>query len=65
MIKYPNISVKLIGMDGNAFAILGKVVNSMKKEKLSSEEIKQFQIEALSGDYDHLLQTCMKWVNID
>ncbi len=65
MIKHPNISVKLIGMDGNALAILGKVVNSMKKEKLSSEEIKQFQIEALSGNYDHLLQTCMKWVNID
>jgi hypothetical protein len=23
-----------------------------------------FQAEATSGDYDHLLQTCMKWVDV-
>jgi hypothetical protein len=26
---------------------------------------RQFQTEATSGDYDHLLRTCMKWVEVE
>jgi hypothetical protein len=28
--KFPNVTVKLVGEDGNAFAILGKVMNALK-----------------------------------
>lgn len=28
------------------------------------QEIDQFRKEATSGDYDHLLQTCMRWVDV-
>jgi hypothetical protein len=36
----------------------------MRTARLPDEEIRQFQSEAMSGDYDHLLQTCMKWVEV-
>lgn len=62
--KYPNIEVQLTGNDGNAFAILGAVAREMRRAKVPSEEIKQFQDEAMSGDYNDLLVTCMKWVTV-
>ena len=62
--KYPKISVKLVGEDGNAFAIIGKVVNAVKKAKIDNEEIKAFTKEALSGDYNHLLSVVMSWVEV-
>jgi hypothetical protein len=61
--KYPKIKVQLVGKDGNAFAILGRVKAALAKAKVSLEEQKLFIDEATSGDYDHLLQTCMIWVD--
>jgi hypothetical protein len=65
MAKYNNIHVKLIGEDGNAFAILGRVRRAMQKAGIPEEEIKKFGEEARSGDYDNLLCTVMDWVNTD
>ena len=61
-IKFPKVRVKLVGADGNAFAILGRVTGAMRKAGCTLEEIKAFQAEATSGDYDHLLQTVMQTV---
>lgn len=63
-IKYPNIEVELIGHDGNAFAILGKVVKEMRRGGVSKPEISAYRIEAMNGNYDHLLQTTMRWVSV-
>ena len=65
MTKHPEIEVNLVGQDGNAFAVLGAVTQAMKKANLERSEIKQFQEEAMSGDYDHLLQTAMAWVTVN
>jgi len=62
-VKY-DIDVQLTGEDGNAFAILAAVVKGLKKAGASPVEIDEFQQEAMSGDYDHLLQVCMRWVNV-
>jgi len=62
--KYPDIHVQLSGNDGNAFGILGNVLRGMKRGKVSLEDQEQFRQEATSGDYDNLLQTCMKWVEV-
>jgi hypothetical protein len=62
--KYPNITVKLVGQDGNAFNILGLVIKGMKKAKLTQEQIDEFKKEAMSGDYDNLLITCTKYVKV-
>ena len=63
-IKYPNITVELVGNDGNAFAILGTVKRSLKKANVPQEEIDKFMTEATSGNYDYLLATCMRWVDV-
>lgn len=63
-VKYPDIHVNLVGEDGNAFAILGRVMKAMRRGDVPEEEIKIFQNEATSGDYDHLLCTVMEWVDV-
>jgi hypothetical protein len=61
-VKYPDIEVQLVGTDGNAFAILGKVQKALKAEGVLKDELDEFFNEATSSTYDHLLRTCMKWV---
>jgi hypothetical protein len=65
MAKYPEVKVDLVGQDGNAFSIMSRVTLAMRRARISKEEQKAFQDEAKSGDYDHLLQTCMEWVTCD
>lgn len=62
--RYPHVRVRLLGQDGNAFMILGLCQRAARKAGLPAEEISAFMAEAQSGDYDHLLQTCMDWFTI-
>jgi hypothetical protein len=62
--KYPDIVVPLVGEDGNAFNLIGLVARALRRAGVSQEEINQFQSDAMSGDYDHVLQTCMAWVDV-
>ena len=63
--KAPNgrdlVHCKLVGEDGNAFAILGRIEREMHRARWTKEEIDVFQKEATSGDYDHLLQTAIRY----
>ena len=60
--RYPDICVQLSGEDGNAFAILGRTAAALRAAGVPQGEIDAFFAEATSGDYDHLLQTTMRWV---
>ena len=62
--KYPAIEVKLLGTEGNAFAVLARVSKALKEAGVSKEQRDAFYAEATSGDYDHLLATCMRWVEV-
>lgn len=62
---HPEITVQLVGVDGNAFAIIGACRQTAKQQGLSKEDITRFVDEATSGDYDHLLATCMRWFTIE
>lgn len=64
-VKFPQIKVKLIGKNGNAFAILGAVSQELRKAGVTKEEQDRYMDEAMNGDYNHLLQTTMKWVNVE
>lgn len=59
-----NIKVKLIGEDGNAFFILGKVREALIKNG-RKDLVEEFMKEAQSGNHDHLLATVMEYVEVE
>ena len=49
----------LIGVDGNAFAILGYTDRQLMRAGWPREDIKQVMDTAMSGDYNNVIATCM------
>jgi hypothetical protein len=64
MTKYPEIEVQILGRDGNAFAIMTNISNALRKAGVSKDEISQYTKESMSGDYENLLRTAMRWVSV-
>lgn len=62
--KFPDVDVRLTGVDGNAFAVIAAVTKALRKAGVDRAEINEFTSEATAGDYNHLLRTCMTWVNV-
>jgi hypothetical protein len=54
--------LKIVGTDGNAFALLGKAGRVARQNNMDWDTISK---EAMSGDYDHLLQTLMKYFEVE
>jgi hypothetical protein len=63
-IKYPDVKVQLTGCDSHPFAIVKAVRDGLKAAGVPQAELEAFREEALSGNYDHVLQTAMKWVDV-
>ncbi len=61
--KFPEVVVSMVGADGNAFAILGRVRKALRAAGVDQEDIAAFSAEATAGDYDHLLQTVLATVS--
>jgi hypothetical protein len=61
--KFPHVRVRLVGEDGNAYAILGRVNRALAAAGVAATERKQFMDEATSGNYANLLATCVRWVD--
>lgn len=55
----------LVGVDGNAFAILASVQAGLAEAGASQEEIDEFYAEATAGDYDRLLSAAIAWTDPD
>ncbi len=64
MPKFPHIEVVLIGQNGNAFFIVGRVMKAMKQAGVEQEDINSYKDEATSDDYNHLLRVTDKTVTI-
>ena len=60
-----NVIVPLVGQDGNAFAIMGRVSRALEKAGASKEEVNQYMDESMSGDYDNLLRVATQWVVVE
>jgi hypothetical protein len=58
-------AVQLIGADGNAFAMMGTCSRAMKKAGYPEADVNRFYKEAMAGDYDALLRTCMEWCEVE
>jgi len=56
--------IELTGRDGNAFSIMGVAVAAMRLAGWSGDERGEYLEEARSGDYDHLLQTTMRYCDV-
>lgn len=62
--RYPGVVVELVGGDGNAFAILGAVRRALVNAGVEPADVSAYMSEATAGDYDHLLATTMRWVDV-
>lgn len=58
-------ALQLVGRDGNAYFILGRAQVAARRAGWSADEIKEFNNEAMSSDYAHLLQTCATYFDVD
>ena len=52
----------LLGVDGNAFAIMGYVSKAMKKEGYG-DKVEDYRREAKSSDYYHLVSVSENWLD--
>ena len=52
----------LVGVDGNAFSIIGYTGNALKKEGLR-HLVDEMRERAMSGDYYNLIAVCDEYIN--
>ena len=62
-VKYPDVEVQLSGRDGNAMSIIGSVSGALRRA-VGNDAASEFVAEAMSGDYDNVIQTAMRWVDV-
>ena len=58
-----NEEYDLVGIDGNAFNIIGYVTKAMKEQGFSNDEIAKYKEEATASNYDHLLSVSMEKID--
>ena len=63
-VKYPEITIELSGSDSNVYSIIGKTIRALRRGGATAEQINEYKQEATSGDYDHAIQTTMRWVEV-
>ena len=54
------VNLKLVGLDGNAFSVMGAFQRQARKEGWTTTEIDTVLKDAMSSDYHHLLATIAK-----
>ena len=57
------VSLELVGLDSNAFSLMGAFRRQARKEKWTDDEIKFVLDKCISGDYNNLLGTLMSVCN--
>ena len=58
-------TVKLVGEDGNAFSIMGRVKKALIQAGADKAYVDKYLSEATAGDYDHLLVVSMEYVDVE
>lgn len=51
------VKLKLVGLDGNAYSLMGAFSHRARKEGWTKDEINAVLEECEASDYDHLLMT--------
>lgn len=55
----------LVGIDGNAFVIIATTAKALRRAGASKAFEEAYRKEAMSGDYDHVLQTSMAYLDAE
>jgi hypothetical protein len=63
--RYPEVKLKLVGEDGNAWSIMARASTALKRAGVEQAEIDEYIEESMSGDYNNLLRTAMRWCDCD
>lgn len=53
----------LVGVDGNAFSVMGYVRRAMRECGKSQQEQQEYSNKAMSGDYNNLLCVSMEMLD--
>ena len=53
----------LVGIDGNAFSVMGYTARALKNTG-HRDLVDKMYAEATAGDYDNLLSVCMSYIDI-
>lgn len=65
-IKYPNITAKLIGEDGNVFNLLGICNKALRNGGVDKDERDAFLREVMAcSDYTAALGVMQRWVTVE
>jgi hypothetical protein len=59
------IPLKLIGEDGNSFAIIAKAKTAARRAGWSHEQVDALVKDMMSGDRDHVLQVVMENFDVE
>lgn len=62
------VKCKLTGEDGNAFAVMGRVVTALKQAGVTEEKISIYLEDAMMSNYENLILVSMTYLemyNID
>ena len=54
------VKLNIVGLDGNAYLLMGAFQRAARKQERTAEEIKAVIDDCTSGDYGHLLRTLIK-----
>jgi hypothetical protein len=54
------VRLQLVGLDGNAFALMGAFQRAARRQGWPAADIKAVLDRCMAGDYDHLLATLME-----
>ena len=52
----------LVGVDGNAYCVMGYTARAMLREGFSQKEVDEMYKKAQSSDYNNLLCVCMDYI---
>ena len=52
----------LVGVDGNAFSVMGYTARALKSEGLGNL-VDEMQAKATSGDYNNVICTCLEYLD--
>ena len=61
--KYPQAVVHLT-LTENAFEIMGTVQKALRRAGATKEELSQYSMDSMSGDYDNLCEIVHRWVTV-